>query len=154
MDKKRVIEKLRRGAKSLEPKKLNVLSTPIDFRIGSILEKEGLVPTFVRFQRTPVFVSPEIYLNIEHIHHAEVAAKPHPSQVDRVAVRFTQQGIERINALVGYSDLPTLVIYINNVSVASISITSKIPAAPVEFNIFESDEEAEYFVSLANSVKA
>lgn len=124
--------------------------TPLTFsqsifkcRIASDSELEGTVPVMTMNQAWPTFVYPDIYLDGTYL--SSVQYREGKQESDHcVIVRFTSEGITRLNALANDVNL-TLTVFINSYPTINVYVPEPIPKPEITLDCFPTEEQAKFF---------
>ncbi len=148
MRKPDVVKRLRRASEVKREPLEAPGHSPVKFRISYLNPLDGLVPVTVRSMGLPSYVCSEVYLDIRHISHIRIQEEKNRHISNAAAITFNSEGVARFNALIDQPDLPSLTVFVNDHPVDLVHCSEKLSNGIAYLSIFESDDEAEYFVNL------
>lgn len=116
----------------------------IKLRIANDTPIEGTVPVTVLNQSWPIFVFPEVYIDVEHILNVEVIDSPSMPEGTAVNIHFNESGCTRLSALA--DDIHTsTALFIDNYPLLNVAVTEKLYSAEILVDNFQTVEQVEYF---------
>ena len=116
----------------------------VKLRIANDSPIEGTVPLTVLNQSWPIFVFPEVYIDIAHISKVEIVKSPSVHDGNAVNIHFNEAGCKRLSALA--DDVhTTIALFIDNYPLLNIAVPDKLFEAEILVDNFQNSEQIEYF---------
>ena len=116
------------GEEELVKKTIPSDNSPIHFRIASGTSLAGTVSVTVQNQSWPIFVCPDVYLDIQHISSVKLIESKNSGVCNKVELGFNSSGCNRLSALSEDINV-SVVLFINNYALLNINVTEKLCSA-------------------------
>ena len=124
----------------------------LTLRIANDSPIEGTVPVTVLNQSWPIFVFPDVYVDVTHILKVEIVDSPSMPEGKAVNLHFNEMGCQRLSAIADDVHM-SVALFIDNYPLLNVAVPEKLYEAEILVDNFQSIEQIDYFCQKVSEQK-